>query len=126
MDTDAFDRIGLVVHPRRELGGALATVREWAEREQAEVVQIATYGEVQEVAPEGRAEDCDLVIALGGDGTALHAKPVLGVACGSLGALTATTAEQLEGALGRVADGDWEPRDLPALVGATDGRELHA
>jgi len=134
MATDAFDRIGLVVHPRRELGGALATVSEWAERQQAEVVQIATDGHVQEVAAEGRAEDCDLVIALGGDGTALHAlhaaaphdKPVLGVACGSLGALTATTAEQLEGALGRVAAGEWTQRELPALIGTIDGRELHA
>lgn len=135
MDMDPFDRIGLVVHPRRELGRAIATVREWAERQGATVVQVEGKGRVQEVAPPGDPADCDLVIALGGDGTALAAlhaaapvgRPVLGVACGSLGALTATTAEELDEALGRVATGDWTPRKLPALVGERDdGEPLHA
>ena len=130
---DRFDRIGLAVHPRRELDNALATVREWAERQNAEVVQIASME--REVAPPGDAADCDLVIALGGDGTtlaALHAaapagRPVLGVACGSLGALTSVTADKLDGALDRVAAGDWTPRALPALSAASDGAEpLHA
>ena len=126
---DRFDRIGLAVHPRRELGSALATVRDWAERQGAEVVQIAS--KEREVAPPGDAADCDLAIALGGDGTtlaALHAaapagRPVLGVACGSLGALTATTADRLEDALDRVAAGEWAPRELPALAAGRDGAE---
>ena len=129
---DAFDRIGLAVHPRRELDNALATVHEWASRQGAEVVQVA--GPDREVAPAGDAADCDLVIALGGDGTALaalHAAapagvPVLGVACGSLGALTATTADQIDEALDRVATGNWEPRRLPSLVARRDGETLRA
>jgi NAD+ kinase len=130
---DRFDRIGLAVHPRRELDNALATVRDWAERQNAEVVQIASLE--REVAPPGEAADCDLAIALGGDGTtlaALHAaapagRPVLGVACGSLGALTATTADRLEDALDRVAAGEWAPRELPALAAGRDGADpLHA
>ena len=130
---DRFDRIGLAVHPRRELDNALATVREWAERQNAEVVQIASLE--REVAPPGDAADCDLAIALGGDGTtlaALHAaapagRPVLGVACGSLGALTSVTADKLDDALDRVAAGDWTPRPLPALRAEADGAEpLHA
>src|SRR5688500_658283 len=130
---DRFDRIGLAVHPRRELENALATVRDWAERQGAEVVQIA--GNAREVAPRGEPGDCDLAIALGGDGTtlaALHAaapagRPVLGVACGSLGALTSVTADKLDDALDRVAAGDWAPRALPALTAERDGAEpLHA
>jgi NAD+ kinase len=130
---DRFDRIGLAVHPRRELDNALATVRDWAERQNAEVVQIASLE--REVAPPGDAADCDLAIALGGDGTtlaALHAaapagRPVLGVACGSLGALTSVTADKLDDALDRVAAGDWTPRPLPALRAEADGAEpLHA
>jgi NAD+ kinase len=130
---DRFDRIGLAVHPRRELDNALATVRDWAERQTAEVVQIASLE--REVAPPGDAADCDLAIALGGDGTtlaALHAaapagRPVLGVACGSLGALTSVTAGKLDDALDRVATGDWTPRPLPALRAEADGAEpLHA
>src|SRR4051794_32772606 len=117
-----FDRIGLVVHPRRNLDRALRIVREWAEANGAEVVQVGAPGQEREVAPLANAEECDLVIALGGDGTALAAlraaapcnRPVLGVACGSLGALTATTADRLDHALGRVSVGDWHPRRLPA------------
>jgi NAD+ kinase len=134
MNADPFDRIGLVVHPRRELSNALATVHEWARRQGAEVVQIASPGQEQEVAAPGKADACDLVIALGGDGTALAAlraaapvsRPVLGVACGSLGALTATTADVLEDALDRVARGDWSERRLPALTIGHDGDELTA
>jgi NAD+ kinase len=130
---DRFDRIGLAVHPRRELDSALATVREWAARQGAEVVQIASQD--REVAPPGDVADCDLAIALGGDGTTLaalhaaapHDRPVLGVACGSLGALTATTADRIEEALHRVAAGDWNRRMLPALlVEREDGEDLHA
>jgi NAD+ kinase len=130
---DRFDRIGLAVHPRRKLDNALASVRDWAERQGAEIVQVASL-ERQE-APPGDAADCDLVIALGGDGTtlaALHAaapvsRPVLGVACGSLGALTSVTADKLDDALDRVAAGDWRPRPLPALCAEPDaGEPVHA
>jgi NAD+ kinase len=134
MSDTSFDRVGLVVHPRRELGRALATVREWAERQGAEVVQVRSPGQEQEVAPGGEVGACDLVIALGGDGTALAAlraaaqasRPVLGVACGSLGALTAVTADRIDDALDRVARGDWSERRLPALIAETDDGELHA
>jgi NAD+ kinase len=134
MNANSFDRIGLVVHPRRELGRALATIREWAEQEGAEVVQIDAPGQEQEVAPAGEVRACDLVIALGGDGTTLAAlraaaprsRAVLGVACGSLGALTAVTADDLDDALDRVSRGDYVQRRLPALVAERDGEELIA
>jgi len=129
-----LDRIGLVVHPRRELGRALATLHAWAAHHGVDVVQVPTPGLERRVAPEGDAAGCDLVIALGGDGTALAAlhaaatagRPVLGVACGSLGALTAITADRLEDALAQVAAGDWLPRRLPALVVERDGAEAMA
>jgi NAD+ kinase len=134
MSADPFDRIGLVVHPRRELSRALATVREWAERQGSEVVQVRSPGQEQEVAPRGEVGACDLVLALGGDGTTLAAlraaaplgRPVLGIACGSLGALTAVTADQLEHALDRIARGEYEQRRLPALVAERDGEKLTA
>src|ERR671919_467522 len=97
-------QLGLVIHPHRRLDGALQTIRDWA----AEPVDVA---------------GCDLVLALGGDGTtltALHAaapvsRPVLGVACGSIGVLTSVPAERLSAALDHVAAGAWSPRELPAL-----------
>ncbi len=124
MNANPFDRIGLVVHPRRELDNALSTVRTWAERGNAEVVQLRSPGQEQEVAPPGEVGACDLVIALGGDGTTLAAlraaapldRPVLGIACGSLGALTAVTADRIDDALDRIARGDYHERHLPGLV----------
>jgi len=134
MSSNPFDRIGLVVHPRRELGRALGTVREWAERQGTELIQVDLPGQEQEVAPRGDVGACDLVMALGGDGTTLaalraaaaHRRPVMGVACGSLGALTTVTTDDLEDALDHVARGDFEQRPLPALVAEQDGEELTA
>ena len=131
MSADPFDRIGLVVHPRRELSNALATIREWAERQGSEVVQLRSPGQEQEVAPRGEVGACDLVLALGGDGTTLAAlraaaplgRPVVGIACGSLGALTAVTADRIEHALDRISRGDYEQRRLPALVAEQNGGE---
>jgi NAD+ kinase len=134
MNAGSFDRIGLIVHPRRELGRALSTLREWAEDQGAALVQLPSPGQEQEVAPRGDVAGSDLVVALGGDGTALAAlraaaavhRPVLGVACGSLGALTAVTADRLGGALDRVSAGDWSEKRLPALVIERDGEETRA
>lgn len=120
----SFDRIGIVVHPTRDLGGAIGTLREWADRQGAQVVQLSTNLDAPELAPRGEAADCDLIVALGGDGTTLAAlhlaapagKPVLGVACGSLGALAAVTAEELPSALDCMERGDWVARAVPGLV----------
>ena len=117
-------RVGLVVHPKREIGAALETLQEWSTRHGVELVQVPAVGAERHVAPSGEAADCDLIVALGGDGTTLAAlrfaapagRPVLGVACGSLGALTATNAAELEPALERVHAGDWTTRRLPSLV----------
>jgi NAD+ kinase len=55
---------------------------------------------------------------------------VLGVACGSLGALAAVRADSLDRALDRALAGDWLPRRLPALAirpaGDRDGPGLWA
>jgi NAD+ kinase len=127
-----FDRVGLVVHPRREIDAALVTIRAWAAEQGADVVQVPIPGQDRDVAPDAGVETCDLVLAVGGDGTtlaALHAaapagRPVMGIACGSLGALTAVRAGALPDALRRVAAGDWTPRRLPALALTARGEAL--
>lgn len=118
-----MERIGLVVHPRRPIDGALEALGRWTAAKGIELAQVRTPGQDREVAPEAGAEACDLIVALGGDGTTLAAlrvataagRPVLGVACGSLGALTATTAAELERALEQVHSGDWRARRLPSI-----------
>lgn len=118
-------RIALVVHPTRAVKRALATLTRWAGEQGVDVVQLAVHGEHhRELAAPGTLQDGDLVVAVGGDGTVLTAlraaapsnAPVLGVACVSLGALSAVAAKQFAEALGRVWAGDWTPRSLPALA----------
>lgn len=115
--------IGLVVHPNRPIDGPVADVRTWADRQDVGLVQVPASCQQQRVAPPGDAGECDLILAIGGDGTTLAAirtgaevdRPVLGVACGSLGVLTAAPAADVVRALERFSAGEWIPRSLPAL-----------
>lgn len=121
-------RVALVVHPSRPLAGALETLDAWADEYDVEVVQVPVAGTERRVRPLREVAEGDLVIALGGDGTALSAlraaapveAPVLAVACGSVGALTAVSAEALGETLERVCAGDADTRVLPALAIHTD------
>jgi NAD+ kinase len=121
-----MERVGVLVHPTRPVQNAVEILQRWTADRGLRLVQIPA-GEQPSVAPSGEVSACDLVTALGGDGTilkALHAAartgtPVLSVACGSLGVLTTVPENELRAALDRFAAGDWLARHLPALdVGA--------
>jgi NAD+ kinase len=122
-------RVALVVHPSRPLSGALETLDAWATRYGIDVVQVPVDGTERRVRPLHHVAEGDLVVALGGDGTALSAlraaapveAPVLAVACGSVGALTAVSSGELAGTLERVHTGDWTTSALPALAIRPDG-----
>jgi NAD+ kinase len=125
-----MERVGVLVHPTRPVWDALEVLKRWTQDRGLQLVQIAT-GEEPSVAPPGEVTACDLIAALGGDGTvlkALHAAgrtrtPVLGVAYGSLGVLTAVQGEELRAGLDRFAAGHWLARHLPALeIGADEGQ----
>jgi NAD+ kinase len=119
------DRIALVAHPTRDVGSVMAALAQWTEQSGVALVQLPVEGDAGRVlAPAGTLEPNDLVMALGGDGTVLSAlrvaapgdAPVLGVACGSLGALSAVKAEDVAAGLDRIWAGDWTPRLLSALA----------
>lgn len=118
-------RVALVLHPTRPVAAPLETLERWTRESGLDIVQIPTAGGPErEVALRGELQPGDLVVALGGDGTVLsalraaapHNAPVLGVACGSLGALTSVQGDGLEDALQRVRSGHWTARPLPALA----------
>jgi NAD+ kinase len=119
----APSQVGLVVHPRRDVEAALAAARAWAAAHGAVLGQVPIPGQSRRVADPVDVASCELVMALGGDGTALAAlhaaapasRPVLGVACGSIGVLTSVPAGGLPAALDHVAAGKWSERRLPAL-----------
>jgi NAD+ kinase len=127
-----FGHVGLVVHPRRDIEPALHTVMEWASKHGMNVGQVRIQGQSRTVADPVDVASCDLVIALGGDGTALAAlhaaapvsRPVLGIACGSIGVLTSVHSGELEWALEQVVAGDWIPQRLPGLDVGCGGGEL--
>jgi NAD+ kinase len=119
----SFRRVALVVHPTRDIAGAVDALDRWTADQGLEMVQLNTDGMKRQVAPVGTVGPADLVVALGGDGTMLAAlraaaptdTPVLGVACGSLGAMSAVTGDDLDPALDRFREGEWTLRSLPAL-----------
>jgi NAD+ kinase len=121
--------VGVLVHPTRSVQRAVEVLQRWTEEHGLLLVQIP-IGDQPPVAPAGDVGACDLIAAVGGDGTvlkALHAAgrtgtPVLGVARGSLGVLTTVPENELRAALDRFAAGDWLARQLPALdLGTGEG-----
>lgn len=115
--------IGLVVHPTRSLEEPLGALRDWAEHNGVQLVQIRGFDHQQQVAEKGDPTTCDLIVSVGGDGTTLAAlhtgiavnRPVLGIACGSLGVLTTVTVGAIAAALDRFSAGEWVAKSLPAL-----------
>ena len=126
-----MERIGVLVHPTRPVQAGVEVLKEWTAEHGLELVQIPAGGQPR-VAPPGEVDACDLMTALGGDGTilkALHVSartrtPVLGVAYGSLGALTTIAQTELRAGLDRFAAGDWHAQRLPALDIDAGGRRL--
>jgi NAD+ kinase len=116
-------QLGLVLHPHRDIDGALRAIRDWASKHGVAVGQVAIPGQARRMADPVDVASSDLLLAVGGDGTtlaALHAgadasRPVLGVAAGSIGILTSVYIDDLSTALEQVAEGNWTPRSLPAL-----------
>jgi NAD+ kinase len=124
--------LGVVVHPRRQIDNALDAARQWAEANGGTFAQVVLDGQNRKVADPVAAQDCDLIVAIGGDGTVLASlrcagpvgRAVLGVACGSLGAMTSVQASEVGAALDRFAHGEWEPRALPGMKVERDGKPL--
>jgi NAD+ kinase len=119
----ALRQLGLVIHPSRPVESAFEEIRAWASAHGVTVGQVAVPGQPRQLADPVEAAACDLLLALGGDGTALialHAgaptsRPVLGVACGSIGVLTSVSAERLGWALEQIATDRWTPVAIPGL-----------
>ncbi|HKF15556.1 MAG TPA: NAD(+)/NADH kinase [Gaiellaceae bacterium] len=111
-------RATIIVHGRPEL---VAEARATVERIAAELGVELTG-----------ADDVDLAIVLGGDGTMLRALkrflgrdvPVLGVNFGRVGFLTSVRREELEDGVRRAFDGDFFTVELPTLE-AELGGERH-
>jgi NAD+ kinase len=119
-------RVSLVLHPRRDVTKAVEYVEQWALTEGvllAGVDDLRMPRSARRCRTDELAQDCDMLLALGGDGTMLGALrvaapagvPVLGVNLGRLGYLTEVEAEKLPKALNDVANGDFAIEERSAL-----------
>jgi NAD+ kinase len=128
-------RVGVLVHPTRNVAEPLRLLREWTAEHGVELFQIAGPYPQRPVAEDGDAGDTDLIVSIGGDGTTLAAlragaetgRPVLGIGCGSLGALANVSAADAHRSLDRFLRGEWRPRLFPALcVTRSEGEPVFA
>src|SRR3954470_13356064 len=111
-------RVSLVLHPRRDVGVAIGQVTAWAQRTGVDHAAIAD-GHMPDAgrrcAIDELADGCDIVLALGGDGTMLGGLrlaaplgvPVLGANLGRLGYLTEVDGEHLEEGLEALGAGHY-------------------
>ena len=128
-------RIGLVVHPSRSVDEPLRLLRDWTAPRGVELLQVPAAYNQRHVAERGDPGDADLIVSIGGDGTTLAAlrsgaeadRPVMGIACGSLGALATVSVPDVTESLNRFCRGEWQPRRFPALsVQRAQGEPLFA
>jgi NAD+ kinase len=112
-------RIGLVLHPERDATLVLETVHSWARRTGTTVLASADPSARQQLAAES-----ELVLAVGGDATALEAVrlaaprgiPVLRLNEGRLGELTEFEVRQLSRSLDALGRGDFGVESQTALT----------
>ena len=126
--------MGIVLHPHRDSAEAVNTILTWAAARGVTVLGLdQEIGRLDGVAvivsPAAMADQADLLVALGGDGTVLRAMRlsdgrravVLGVNLGKLGFLAEVDVPDLSAALTAISDGDYKIEiraALDAVIGA--------
>src|SRR5580658_3668396 len=131
--------VGLVLHPQRDCGGAVASVLDWADRRGIQVLGIDTElsrvaCSADPVSAEELRRRADLLVSLGGDGTMLRAMrladgqrfPVLGVNLGKLGFLAEVDVPQLPEALSAIDGHSYTTEPRLALDAAIGDRVITA
>jgi NAD+ kinase len=109
----------VLVNPSGECGPQVLAIQAWAREVGVDVVDLGTSAEPTDVSAV-----CELVIALGGDGTILralqlampHHAAVLGVNFGTVGFLADIDGADLTGALDTIARGEAKVDARTALV----------
>lgn len=111
-------RIGLVVHPTRDVGDVVGAIAGWARRHSVTVVaasgaERALPPGIDPVPATSLARTSGMLLSIGGDGTMLtamglsapHGTPVLGIHLGRVGYLAEVEVPFLEAALDAIAHG---------------------
>src|SRR5437868_8464065 len=129
------DAVGIVCHPRIDIGGA--PVMEARRRLEERGFRVWTYCATAEERPgalEGELNGTRLIVSIGGDGTLLWTAqqaaaahiPVLGINAGRLGFLTQVQLGEEGRALDRWAAGDFTLQRRALLEARAGDRVFHA
>src|SRR5438094_7412229 len=129
------DAVGIVCHPRIDIGGAPVT--EARRRLEQRGFRVWTYCATAEERPgalEGELNGTRLIVSIGGDGTLLWTAqqaaaahiPVLGINAGRLGFLTQVQLGEEGQALDRWAAGDFTLQRRALLEARAGDRIFHA
>src|SRR5712691_7616465 len=129
------DAVGIVCHPRIDIGGA--PVMEARRRLEKGGFRVWTYCATAEERPgalEGELNGTRLIVSIGGDGTLLWTAqqaaaariPVLGINAGRLGFLTQVQLGEEGQALDRWAAGDFKLQRRALLEVRSGDRVFHA
>ena len=121
-------RVGVLANPSGECEPELLLIEAWARTAGVEVVNLGTSAE-----PRSLPAGCQLVIALGGDGTILRAlqlamtnhAAVLGINFGNVGFLADSASGDLAAALGRIARGEAQVQERIALAATVQAEPPH-
>jgi NAD+ kinase len=116
--------VGVLANPIGECEPQLRQIEAWARDFELAVVDLGTSA-----APRPPETACDLIVALGGDGTILralqlameHHAAVLGINFGTVGFLADTDGDELAAALDRIGAGAAQVDERTALVADVDG-----
>jgi len=131
--------LGIVLHPRRDSAEAVSLILRWATARGVTVLGLADeVGRLDctavVVSAAAMADQADLLVALGGDGTVLRAMRlsdgrralVLGVNLGKLGFLAEVDIPDLPAALNAIGNGNYEIEVRTALDAAIGPQRLTA
>ena len=126
--SDGTPRVGVLINPSGDCEPQLLQIAAWAEKYDVATVDLGTSADPTDEDP-----GCQLVIALGGDGTILRAlqlamlghAAVLGVNFGHVGFLADVDRSGFAGALEGIAAGDAVVDERTALVAVFETEEPH-
>lgn len=126
-------RAGLVVHPARAPAAECAAdLERWLTDRGVEVHRADAREVGEEAFARSFADDLELVVSVGGDGTFLRAAhlashadvPVLGVKVGRMGFLTEVEPDDAPAVLSRLLEGTATIEERLAVLAEPDGRGL--
>ncbi len=132
----------IIAHPDKYLvAPPLKSVLEWCRRNHVGIYGKQELVEIPEISSikaftvvksnQEAANRADMIIAIGGDGTMLHAaqltvgmkKPVLGINCGKLGFMASIQQEKIDESLDAIKRGDYKMDERFMLEASINGGE---